>query len=89
METVSWLVFVSQCTDQLLAVQAELQESIKEVMKSRKRYQEAQTMAQALRDKAELDARYIQLINKAHLSGRSAAPVFLTVLLPLWDIERI
>lgn len=46
-----------QCTDQLMAVQAELQDSIKEVMKSRKKYQEAETMAQAVREKADMDAR--------------------------------
>lgn len=40
-----------------MAVQAELQDSIKEVMKSRKKYQEAETMAQAVREKADMDAR--------------------------------
>lgn len=40
-----------------MAVQAELQESVKEVMKSRKKYQEAEMVAQALREKADLEAR--------------------------------
>lgn len=31
---------------------------MKELTKSRKKYQEAETMAQAVRDKAELDAKY-------------------------------
>ncbi|TNM85256.1 hypothetical protein fugu_009434 [Takifugu bimaculatus] len=48
---------LKKCTDQLMAVQAELQDSIKEVMKSRKKYQEAETMAQAVREKADMDAR--------------------------------
>lgn len=39
-------------------VQAELQESVKELTKSRKKYQEAELMAQAVRDKAELEAKY-------------------------------
>lgn len=53
-----WCLFHRhQCTDQLMAVQAELQDSIKEVMKSRKKYQEAETMAQAVREKADMDAR--------------------------------
>ena len=39
-------------------VQAELQDSVKELTKSRKKYQEAETMAQAVREKAELDAKY-------------------------------
>lgn len=38
--------------------QAELQDSVKELTKSRKKYQEAETMAQAVREKAELDAKY-------------------------------
>uniref|UniRef100_A0A3Q2VKK2 FCH and double SH3 domains 2 n=1 Tax=Haplochromis burtoni TaxID=8153 RepID=A0A3Q2VKK2_HAPBU len=42
---------------QLTVVQAELQESVKELTKSRKKYQEAETMAQAVREKAELDAK--------------------------------
>ncbi|KAM4620749.1 F-BAR and double SH3 domains protein 2-like [Polymixia lowei] len=46
-----------KCIDQLTAVQAELQESVKELTKSRKKYQEAETMAQAVREKAELDAK--------------------------------
>lgn len=56
--TLLWRLFhCHQCTDQLMAVQAELQDSIKEVMKSRKKYQEAETMAQAVREKADMDAR--------------------------------
>ncbi|XP_072317960.1 F-BAR and double SH3 domains protein 2-like, partial [Eucyclogobius newberryi] len=46
-----------KCMEQLTEIQAELQESVKELTKSRKKYQEAQTMAQAVRDKAELEAK--------------------------------
>ncbi|KAM9333307.1 F-BAR and double SH3 domains protein 2-like [Pholidichthys leucotaenia] len=46
-----------KCIEQLTMVQAELQESVKELTKSRKKYQEAETMAQAVREKAELDAK--------------------------------
>lgn len=49
---------ILQCIEQLTVVQAELQESVKELTKSRKKYQEAETMAQAVREKAELDAKY-------------------------------
>lgn len=49
---------VIQCIDQLTVAQAELQDSVKELTKSRKKYQEAETMAQAVREKAELDAKY-------------------------------
>lgn len=50
--------FHPQCIDQLTVAQAELQDSVKELTKSRKKYQEAETMAQAVREKAELDAKY-------------------------------
>ncbi|XP_041863770.1 F-BAR and double SH3 domains protein 2-like [Melanotaenia boesemani] len=46
-----------KCIEQLTVVQAELQESVKELTKTRKKYQEAETMAQAVREKAELDAK--------------------------------
>ncbi|KAM7397583.1 hypothetical protein PAMA_005747 [Pampus argenteus] len=46
-----------KCIEQLTMVQAELQDSVKELTKSRKKYQEAETMAQAVREKAELDAK--------------------------------
>ncbi|XP_008280691.1 FCH and double SH3 domains protein 2-like isoform X2 [Stegastes partitus] len=46
-----------KCIEQLTVVQAELQDSVKELTKSRKKYQEAETMAQAVREKAELDAK--------------------------------
>lgn len=46
-----------KCIEQLTVVQAEMQDSVKELTKSRKKYQEAETMAQAVREKAELDAK--------------------------------
>ncbi|XP_055797683.1 F-BAR and double SH3 domains protein 2-like isoform X2 [Salvelinus fontinalis] len=46
-----------KCIDQLTLVQAELQNSVKELAKTRKKYQETETMAQAVRDKAEQDAK--------------------------------
>uniref|UniRef100_A0A8C8JRP7 FCH and double SH3 domains 2 n=1 Tax=Oncorhynchus tshawytscha TaxID=74940 RepID=A0A8C8JRP7_ONCTS len=46
-----------KCIDQLMLVQAELQDSVKELAKTRKKYQETETMAQAVRDKAEQDAK--------------------------------
>lgn len=47
-----------QCIDQLTVIQAELQDSVKELTKSRKKYQEAETMAQAVREKTELETKY-------------------------------
>ncbi|CAK6964545.1 F-BAR and double SH3 domains protein 2-like isoform X1 [Scomber scombrus] len=46
-----------KCIEQLTVVQAELQDSVKDLTKTRKKYQEAETMAQAVREKAELDAK--------------------------------
>ncbi|XP_054612002.1 F-BAR and double SH3 domains protein 2-like isoform X1 [Dunckerocampus dactyliophorus] len=46
-----------KCIEQLTTIQAELQESVKDLAKSRKKYQEAETMAQAVREKAELEAK--------------------------------
>lgn len=40
-----------------MSIQAELQDSVKDLTKSRKKYQEAETMAQAVREKAELEAK--------------------------------
>lgn len=48
---------LKKCIDQLTMIQAELQESVKELTKSRKKYHEAKTMAQAVQEKAELDAK--------------------------------
>ncbi|XP_061818744.2 F-BAR and double SH3 domains protein 2-like isoform X2 [Nerophis lumbriciformis] len=46
-----------KCIERLTTIQAELQESVKDLTKSRKKYQEAETMAQAVREKAELEAK--------------------------------
>uniref|UniRef100_A0A8C5NEC3 F-BAR and double SH3 domains protein 2-like n=1 Tax=Gouania willdenowi TaxID=441366 RepID=A0A8C5NEC3_GOUWI len=46
-----------KCMEQLTAVQTDLQDSVKELTKSRKKYQEAESMAQAVREKAELEAK--------------------------------
>ncbi|XP_061902522.1 F-BAR and double SH3 domains protein 2-like [Entelurus aequoreus] len=46
-----------KCIERLTTIQAELQDSVKDLTKSRKKYQEAETMAQAVREKAELEAK--------------------------------
>lgn len=72
-----------QCIDQLTVAQAELQDSVKELTKSRKKYQEAETMAQAVREKAELDAKYdpVHYFRPAHLRVRHVTPPRLSWLL--------
>uniref|UniRef100_A0A1A7YIY6 FCH and double SH3 domains 2 n=1 Tax=Iconisemion striatum TaxID=60296 RepID=A0A1A7YIY6_9TELE len=46
-----------KCVEQLTVIQAELQDSVKELTKSRKKYQEAELMAQAVREKTELETK--------------------------------
>lgn len=46
-----------KCIERLTVMQAELQDSVKELSKSRKRYQEAEAMAQAVREKTELETK--------------------------------
>lgn len=53
-----YVCVVHQCIERLTVIQAELQDSVKELSKSRKRYQEAETMAQAVREKTELETKY-------------------------------
>ncbi|TSM28200.1 F-BAR and double SH3 domains protein 2 [Bagarius yarrelli] len=43
--------------EQLTRVQAELQDTVKDLTKSRKKYQEAEQMAQAVREKADMEAK--------------------------------
>uniref|UniRef100_A0A4W5Q944 FCH and double SH3 domains 2 n=1 Tax=Hucho hucho TaxID=62062 RepID=A0A4W5Q944_9TELE len=64
----------AQCIDQLMLVQAELQDSVKELAKTRKKYQETEAMAQAVRDKAEQDAKYEQYMQTYTLYVQSQPP---------------
>ncbi|KAG9263078.1 F-BAR and double SH3 domains protein 2 [Astyanax mexicanus] len=43
--------------EQLTRIQAELQDTVKDLTKSRKKYQEAEQMAQAVREKADMEAK--------------------------------
>lgn len=46
-----------QCVEQLTRIQAELQDTVKDLTKARKKYQETEQMAQAVREKADVEAR--------------------------------
>ncbi|XP_017563244.1 F-BAR and double SH3 domains protein 2 [Pygocentrus nattereri] len=48
---------LKKCIEQLTRVQAELQDTVKDLTKSRKKYQEAEQMAQAVREKADMEAK--------------------------------
>ncbi|XP_075054638.1 F-BAR and double SH3 domains protein 2 isoform X2 [Mixophyes fleayi] len=46
-----------KCVDQLTKIQTELQETVKDLAKAKKKYFEAEQMAQAMREKADIDAK--------------------------------
>lgn len=46
-----------QCIEQLGRIQAELQDSVKDLAKSKKKYFELEQMAQAVREKADIEAK--------------------------------
>ncbi|KAJ8347795.1 hypothetical protein SKAU_G00263840 [Synaphobranchus kaupii] len=48
---------LKKCIDQLTCVQMELQDTVKDLTKSRKKYTEAEQVAQAVREKADLEAK--------------------------------
>ncbi|MEQ2212445.1 hypothetical protein XENOCAPTIV_030818 [Xenoophorus captivus] len=60
-----------KCIEQLTVIQAELQDSVKELTKSRKKYQEAETMAQAVREKTEFETKYDPNYVFLSLSGQN------------------
>lgn len=45
--------------DQLTRIQAELQETVKDLAKGKKKYFETEQMAQAVREKADIEAKYV------------------------------
>lgn len=54
--------FFFQCVDQLTRIQAELQETVKDLAKGKKKYFEMEQMAQAVREKADIEAKYVFII---------------------------
>ena len=49
--------FSSQTIDQLSGIQAELQESVKELAKAKKKYYDCEQVAHAVREKADIEAK--------------------------------
>lgn len=47
----------SQTIDQLSGIQAELQESVKELAKAKKKYYDCEQVAHAIREKADIEAK--------------------------------
>uniref|UniRef100_A0A8C5M934 F-BAR and double SH3 domains protein 2 n=1 Tax=Leptobrachium leishanense TaxID=445787 RepID=A0A8C5M934_9ANUR len=48
---------LKRCVDQLTKIQNELQETVKDLAKAKKKYFEAEQMAHAMREKADIDAK--------------------------------
>ncbi|XP_073404684.1 F-BAR and double SH3 domains protein 2 isoform X6 [Dendrobates tinctorius] len=48
---------LKRCVDQLTKIQAELQETVKDLAKAKKKYYEAEQMAHGMREKADIDAK--------------------------------
>nr|XP_013808486.1 PREDICTED: F-BAR and double SH3 domains protein 2-like [Apteryx mantelli mantelli] len=53
---------LKKCVDQLTRIQAELQETVKDLAKGKKKYFETEQMAQAVREKADIEAKYVFII---------------------------
>lgn len=51
------LPFSPQTIDQLSGIQAELQESVKELVKAKKKYYDCEQVAHAVREKADIEAK--------------------------------
>lgn len=49
----------SQTIDQLSGIQAELQESVKELAKAKKKYYDCEQVAHAVREKADIEAKWV------------------------------
>lgn len=50
-----------QIIDQLSCIQAELQESVKELAKAKKKYYDCEQVAHAVREKADIEAKWVHL----------------------------
>lgn len=50
---------IFQCVDQLTKIQTELQETVKDLAKGKKKYFETEQMAHAVREKADIEAKYV------------------------------
>ncbi|XP_040282412.1 F-BAR and double SH3 domains protein 2 isoform X2 [Bufo bufo] len=48
---------LKKCVDQLTKIQSELQETVKDLAKAKKKYYEAEQMAHGMREKADIDAK--------------------------------
>ncbi|KAK4831323.1 hypothetical protein QYF61_016812, partial [Mycteria americana] len=61
------------CVDQLTRIQAELQETVKDLAKGKKKYFETEQMAQAVREKADIEAKSKLSLFQSRISLQKAS----------------
>uniref|UniRef100_A0A8C9QZ76 F-BAR and double SH3 domains protein 2 n=1 Tax=Scleropages formosus TaxID=113540 RepID=A0A8C9QZ76_SCLFO len=64
---------LKKCVDHLSRVQAELQDTVKDLAKSKKKYFEMEQMAQAVREKADIEARSKLSLFQSRISLQKAS----------------
>ncbi|KAG7484401.1 hypothetical protein MATL_G00048830 [Megalops atlanticus] len=64
---------LKKCIDQLTCVQMELQDTVKDLTKSRKKYLEAEQLAQAVREKADIEAKSKPSLFQSRISLQKAS----------------
>ncbi|XP_051464646.1 F-BAR and double SH3 domains protein 2 isoform X5 [Apus apus] len=64
---------LKKCVDQLTRIQAELQETVKDLAKGKKKYFETEQMAQAVREKADIEAKSKLSLFQSRISLQKAS----------------
>ncbi|XP_077197340.1 F-BAR and double SH3 domains protein 2 isoform X2 [Paroedura picta] len=64
---------LKKCVDQLTRIQAELQETVKDLAKGKKKYFEAEQMAHAVREKADIEAKSKLSLFQSRISLQKAS----------------
>lgn len=77
-----------QCVDQLTRIQAELQETVKDLAKGKKKYFETEQMAQAVREKADIEAKYVFIMAYVEIIAAPKSTFVLAFALDIWFSTR-
>ncbi|XP_070607614.1 F-BAR and double SH3 domains protein 2 [Erythrolamprus reginae] len=64
---------LKKCVDQLIRIQTELQETVKDLAKGKKKYFETEQMAQAIREKADIEAKSKLSLFQSRISLQKAS----------------
>nr|XP_045750341.1 F-BAR and double SH3 domains protein 2 isoform X2 [Mirounga angustirostris] len=71
--TMQDLQILQQCVDQLTKIQTELQETVKDLAKGKKKYFETEQMAHAVREKADIEAKSKLSLFQSRISLQKAS----------------